>query len=700
LHATGSEKFAARAVATMKLNIALTCALSISQAYAALDAARITKERYGNDSAWFVDRIPLFESSDENITDVYYYRWGIFRTHQRDLGQHGFVSTEFINDVSWQTEPWATLTDAAGFHLNEGKWLRDLRFKNNYAVFMYSNNSDPWRFSESMAAAVWSGYLVDGDSDFATSLLGEMQTTWEGWSNRSYAAYVDDAGMYWVEPLLDATEYTISSIDASGGYDGFTGGDAFRPTINSYQYANALAIANLADMTGNSSAADIYRQRAADLKEKVHQWLWNTTFEHFIDRHAEHNNPNVTYFQPIRGRELAGYLPWTHDLAEDNATYAQAWKHILNSSQLAAPHGLRTVEPSYEYYMRQYRYEGVQPECQWNGPIWPYQTTQVLTGLANLLDHYPNSQGTIHVSDYTNILRQYAKLHYNPERGGILDIEEDYYPDTGSPIVGLARSPHYFHSGFNDLVLTGFVGIRPQANDSLVVNPLADPSQVSYFRADHIIYHGHEIAVQWDATGEKYGKAGLQVELDGRVVAEATSLQRLTVDIARQAAPAYESPVAKSIQLNATYEFPHGNVSEPNADINRVHDVIDGRIWFYPEIVNGWDTPVNDAQEVWYQIDFGQETELTRAEIAFMAGVGYDVPAEYRIQVASGGGDSDDGGVDDDAFEDISGAKYDEPVANGITHVSWNTTVTASLARLVFTPRPTGSVRLVEFKLF
>ena len=46
------------------------------------------------------------------------------------------------------------------------------------------------------------------------------------------------------QPLLDATEYTISSIDASGGKDGFRGGDSFRPSINAYMYANARAIAS------------------------------------------------------------------------------------------------------------------------------------------------------------------------------------------------------------------------------------------------------------------------------------------------------------------------------------------------------------------------------------------------------------------------------------------------------------------------
>jgi hypothetical protein len=30
--------------------------------------------------------------------------------------------------------------------------------------------------------------------------------------------------MYFIDPLKDATEYSIASIDASGGQDGFRGG--------------------------------------------------------------------------------------------------------------------------------------------------------------------------------------------------------------------------------------------------------------------------------------------------------------------------------------------------------------------------------------------------------------------------------------------------------------------------------------------
>ncbi len=43
---------------------------------------------------WYQDRIPFFEASDANITEVYYYRWNVFRAHQRDLGAQGYITTE------------------------------------------------------------------------------------------------------------------------------------------------------------------------------------------------------------------------------------------------------------------------------------------------------------------------------------------------------------------------------------------------------------------------------------------------------------------------------------------------------------------------------------------------------------------------------------------------------------------------------
>lgn len=195
--------------------------------------------------------------------------------------------------------------------------------------------------------------------------------------------------------------------------------------------------------------------------------------------------------------------------------------------------------------------------------------------MANLLNGY--TQTIISKADYLRELRSYTRIHSN---NGKLNLEEDYEPDKSGPIVGLARSPHYFHSGYNDLIITGLVGIRPRADDTLEVNPMIPSgSDISYFRLQDISYHGRSIAVQWDANGSRYGQgAGLKVEIDGQVVASSSSLSRVTATISKKAAPTIDrSRIAKSVQLGNNY--PRGSASN-GQDAGKVADAIDGRVWF------------------------------------------------------------------------------------------------------------------------
>ncbi|KAF2168733.1 hypothetical protein M409DRAFT_65152 [Zasmidium cellare ATCC 36951] len=655
-------------------NLAVPLALATAITRRALDTAALANQYFGNDSPWYKDRIPFFTCSDTSIQDVYYYRWKVFRAHQRDLGERGYVSTEFLDDVGWQLEPWATLNDATGFHIGEGRWLRDRRFADDYIRHMYNGGNDR-HFTDYTADSVWGPYLVDGDAESMTVHLNAMIDLYNQWND----SFDTEKGLYWREPLADATEYTISSIDASCGQDGFTGGYAFRPSINSYMWANAVAINKIATLAGQGDVATDFQQRADTLKERFQADIWNTTLEHFIDRY-QRDTDCVKYWEPIRGRELVGLVPWMFSMPDNNSTYNPAWKNLLDSDKLKGPNGMRTNEPSYEYYMRQYRYD--QPtglrECQWNGPVWPYQTTQVLLGMANLLDTY--DQNIVTKADFVGELRRYTNIH---SLNGGLNIQEDYEPDKAGPIVGLPRSHHYFHSGYNDLIISGLVGIRPRADSVIEVNPMVpEGSDISSFRIQDVPYHGHSVAVQWDASG-----SGFQIEVDGAVVASSPSLGRLTADISSATAPIITRRIAKSIQL-VRGDFPKGSASSGN-DTERIHDAIDGRIWFFPELPNGWDSDASDAgSEQWYAIDFANGTQVNSAELAFFVdGENYALPKDYSIQQFDGTN-----------WVDVWG---DRPqlVANGVTAIEGNA-VTTSRIRVAFTQPAGKKTRLVEFKLY
>ncbi len=651
-----------------------------------LNESKIARARFGADADWYAGNIPFFDSADPTLNRIYYYRWQVFRAHQRDLGARGYISTEFLDDVGWQREPYASLNDATAFHIYEGRWLRDRRYADDYIDYMYSGGGNDRHFSESIADAVYAHYLVDGDAAFAVRHLNSMEHIYGLWDDHY------DAGkkLYWIEPLLDATEYTIASIDASGGRDGFTGGEAFRPSINSYMFANARAISRLAALKGDTATAALYAQRADDLRNAVQASLWSDALQHFIDRYKI-DNAFIHYWTPIRGRELVGYLPWYTELARDEHIYAQAWRHLLSSNELGGRFGLRTNEPSYPNYMKQYRYDkatGLR-ECQWNGPAWPFQTTQALVAMANLLNDY--NQDIVSASDYVSLLRQYARLHLQDARP---DLQEDYDPDTGKPIVGLPRSHHYNHSGFDDLIISGLVGLRPRADDVLEVNPLVpadprDPDFLPYFALQDAPYHGHLVSVVFDADGRRYGRgAGLSIYIDGRRAANSSRLGKLTAHLAQAPPKPVERRIDLAVNLVKT-DFPRATASVNN-DPTMLHQAIDGRVWFFPEMPNGWSTVGSSHPQDWYAVDFGHPVHLSSADLSFFANqTGLAAPNDLRVQVWRDGRWTDV----------VLLSRPRRPVAGGVNRIAWRPLVTDKL-RVVFTPAPRKALRLVELKVF
>ena len=82
------------------------------------------------------------------------------------------------------------------------------------------------------------------------------------------------------------------------------------------------------------------------------------------------------------------------------------------------------------------------------------------------------------------------------------------------------RSRYYNHSTFNDLIITGLVGLRPRADDMIEVNPLLPANKWDWFCLDNVLYHGKIITIIWDKTGVKYKKGkGLSVWVNGKKVA-------------------------------------------------------------------------------------------------------------------------------------------------------------------------------------
>jgi hypothetical protein len=663
---------------------------------------------FGADAPWYLHNIPFLEVDDQEIQAVYYYRWKVFRSHIREIGPQGATITEFLDNVPWARQPFTDLNDSASFHILEGRWLRDPAIIDSLIDHLYTGGANDRHFSESIAAATMSRTRVTGDPSPGLRHLAEMRAIYDQWDDH----FDRVRGLYWTEPLLDATEYTIASIDASGAgftqdpssdqnHNGFTGGFAFRPSINSYQYANASAIAAFASLAGDPDLAADYSRKASDLREAVLEQLWNPALNHFMDRY-QRSTPHVSAGEFIRGRELVGFVPWAFELpppvATPNPRFAGAWAHVLVPQELAGAYGLRTVEPSYPRYLVQYRYDGAsgKAECQWNGPSWPFQTSQVLTGLANLLDDY--QQADIHAADYLRLLRQYTRQHL--VSGGEPDIQEDYNPDTGKPIVGLARSHHYEHSTYVDLILNGLIGIRPRSDETLEIAPLFSAERpeeghpIRFFALQNLAYHGHDVGIVFDADGDRYAAGrGLSVFVDGKRQYGPGPLGRVSIPLPAPP-PAVNRPQWR-VDLAANPGIADGPIGSASsvAPGSAVAEAIDGRLWFFASNPNGWSPAAAVGNSgSWYAVDFRRRSLIGSAELYFFAdGSRYLPPKSFRLQYQSPNG-----------WRDIPAQQRTrrKPLANGENTITFPP-LAAQNIRVVFADSDAhANFRLIEVKVF
>jgi hypothetical protein len=593
-----------------------------------LDQDRLANKYFQEDAQWYQDNIPFFECSDKQIEQVYYYRWKLYKAHIRNVGTNDYVITEFINHVGWDRDPYCTINAASMHHIYEGRWLKDNSYMDGYINYLYQDGGNNRRYSESIADAAYARYLVNADRDFIVGQLDSMKSIYHQWSDHWDA----EKSLYYIPAMPDATEYTIASIDASGGKDGFEGGEAFRPTINSYMYGNAMAISRIAAIKGDVNTSNEYLKKAMDLKAVIERDLWNDSLQHFTDRFKV-DNQYVHYWDFIRGRELAGLIPWYFNLPADRPDYNRAWKQVTDTNRLLGQYGLRTNEPSYEYYFKQYVYFEGQRGSQWNGPSWPYQTSQVLTAMANVINNY--QQDVVSSSDYLKILRDYTRQHYLP--GGAINLVENYDPDNGGPIVYYYWSNHYNHSSFNNLIITGLCGIRPSESDTLLINPLLDDS-IQYFFLDDVSYRGHKLSVIYDRDGSRYkaGK-GLTVFVDGKKASLLKKQDKYYAVIGDPvAAPSTQKQENLALNIKKT-GFPSPSASVNSTPDSSLYQAVDGRIWYFPEITNRWTTLGSTSKVNWFAIDFGQPREVSSIKIyPFADGKTFAAPDGIRVEYQQG----------------------------------------------------------------
>jgi hypothetical protein len=460
---------------------------------------------------WIQREIPWFDASDKQFEEMYYFRWYAWKKHLVHT-QNGYLITEWLPKP--ELPDFGALPDAAPFHIAEARWLHSTAIAEDDARFWFTPGNDSHKYSDDLATTIRDVTLVSGDRGLATSLLPALKANYKAWE----AMQQDPNGLFWSIDTRDAMEKSIS-------------GDGYRPTLNSYMYADARAIGKIAAESGDTATAASFNSKADTLRALIETRLWNSKDQFYevvspaadsgIRKQKKFVDPGTT-MQFSGVREQIGYIPWLFDIPA--ASHAVAWKQLFDPQGFDGKYGATTAErrsPRFRF--------ASSDQCTWNGPTWPFAMTQTLLALAEYEDA-PGESIMSHADYYKLLSRYVLSQHQTLKDGHTIDwIDEDLDADTDEWIAKdmlvakdkqVGRGNYYNHSGFADPLITGLIGLRPRADNRIVLQPLLPSGQWSYFAIDALPYHHHMLTILWDATGSRYhhGK-GFILMVDGKQAA-------------------------------------------------------------------------------------------------------------------------------------------------------------------------------------
>lgn len=580
------------------------------------------------DWTWYRENIPFIETPDSDIDLTWYYRWELITDHMvYGSPKDGYSFTEFI-DRPWWSGTYGAISCPAGHQLYELRWLRDPKYANDYASYFFNvPGAQPRNYSTWIADGVWQIYKTYHDDAFVKNLLPKLEENYKGWEKEHY---VPSEGMFAWDGMHDGMETNINSRQTK---DWFAGAPGYRPTLNSYMWADANAIANLNGLNENTQKRSLYLRKADTIKQNFQEKCWDPKRNFFFQRFQNDEEGGIKantltyetgkYAGNIHGREEIGFVPWYFNLPDEG--FESAWQFLMDSSYFFSQYGPTTVEKNDPLF------NVAKNCCVWSGNAWPYATSQTLKGMANLVKNYSKSPVT--KDDYFLQLKIFSLTH---RKDG-----EPYIAEANNPFTGSwsghdheNHSEHYFHSSFIDLVITGLIGLEPMASDSVEVNPLI-PDEWDYFALDNVAYHGNKLSVVWDKSGTKYKKSkGLSVWVNGKMIAHSPVIKKMIIPVQSGVTKTKLRTYNLAVNNNAEQYYPRAFASFPGSGSDTYLKLNDGQFFYYISPANRWTTSGSNFVTAFAGIDFGSEQSINQVKVYFIDDATGNVkkPKSYSVE--------------------------------------------------------------------
>ncbi len=693
---------------------------------------------------WWVDNVPYIDIPNNNIKKMSYYRMFLNRYNYFDGNIPG-------NDFQFPVSIEGVMGYNNAIQLTQPMHMQDLKYFRN-PIYSYGN----WISSGESSKY---GPFTDNPGDTAHWGVGAPNGTYEQYIGReawnSYkvhggesallnnlARYAEGDVTGYLAKYDQNNNFLISYVNgADTGNDADAVALAFfqreqERTETSFWWEGARAAAEAYTLLGNTSKANQMNTLANNMRTAI-LTLWD-------------NAPVSSGGQVFKMRDIqsGSLVPWKDqqnwapfiagpDLVANTASFREALRFYADEAQMP-------IMPSYTANQAD-KAEAVAAgrggSNNFSNINWTLQTQVFLSALRN----YPSAYIT--QDSYRKSVEWLTWTQYINGDNRLPDNNEFWFNwNPTNQTLGRSGIHHNILGAFNFMIIEGFMGVVPRADDIVELWPI--DVGYEYFTVNNLRYHGQNYTIVWDRPGgtDPYANApeGYSLYLNGQRVFTVSDLTRLTWNSNTGQVTILGTPATVSFNTSAslptTLEVSHSGNSRmvdiaqkagvdistatggfPNLAFGKVvsasftttsptlqstnpNNAVDGfTVSGLPAQVGNWigRNPIWGSQgspntQDWFEVNLGAQTTFDTVKLYFYSnktfgiqGNTYRQPASYSVQFFNGS-----------SWVDVSGqAKTPAAPLPNYNKVTFPA-VTAQRMRILMTRTGTFGIGLKEVQVF
>ncbi len=509
------------------------------------DLAAEQARRY---QGWFDANLAYFDCPDPWVRKMFYHRAYNLRKNMLDP-RLGRLRWPTQSEGRWRSDWYANVISyGAGHQVREARWLRDPKYWQGHVRtwaenerpdgvfpnFIKPNEIGHEQYTDWVGSTAWDGYLVHPDRAFLADVADKLAANVRGWQ-KAYdpdgdgLLFVDShwwTGMEWQPSFFADSGYRTDPRDVTQPVRRV---DLDRVDLTAYNYGNAANVARIYRALGRDAEAGEFEALAARIAAAVSATMWDPSSRFFYSaRRRDKTRVDV--------KEVIGVYPFYFGMLPAGKGYEAAWASIVDPEEFWTPWPVASASKKCPAYAQDgWHFPSSRGTvCMWNGPTWPHANSIVLSGMARTLRANRGGGAIALTSRHLwDLFLSFTKAQYRGQ-----DLADPWTGEfyDGETAAWKTAERDYNHSTWIDVLAADLIGIIPRADDVFEVDPLIPDGALASFVLDGQAYHGHDVTVVWDAPGgadlHGDGRSGLDVYLDGRLVASSPTLARLRVVMA------------------------------------------------------------------------------------------------------------------------------------------------------------------------